>query len=126
MTTEKDALHEWADRHQAWAEAQLARIPAEQLAWDREEVEHAAAAYQAGLDAGLNAGYGMGLNVGRASVFPPVKSFDEMTNEEFEAHPDTPEKQDYIVSLYQATNQAHTRPGPGDALRLGGTQSVSD
>lgn len=36
-------------------------IPPEQLEWDREEVEHAAAAYQAGLDMGLSAGYRMGL-----------------------------------------------------------------
>lgn len=57
---EKDALHEWADRHAEWARAQTEGVPAEQLEWDRAEVEHAAAAYQAGLDAGLNAGYQMG------------------------------------------------------------------
>lgn len=57
---EKDVLHEWADRHADWARAQAEGVPVEQLEWDRAEVEHAAAAYQSGLDAGLSAGYRLG------------------------------------------------------------------
>lgn len=45
-------------------------IPAEQLEWDKEEVAHAAAAYQAGLDIGLSSGYTMGLSMGYARALP--------------------------------------------------------
>lgn len=58
--TEKDPLHERADRHADWAKAQLVGLPVEQAEWDRDEVAHAAAAYQAGLNMGLDAGYRMG------------------------------------------------------------------
>ena len=62
-----------ASQNQPCRECRLAvgRIPAEQLEWDREEVAHAALAYQAGLDAGLNAGYQMGQVMGNARVLPP-------------------------------------------------------
>lgn len=46
-------------------------LPPDQLEWDSDEVAHAAAAYQAGLDAGLNAGYQMGLNMGRQGAVSP-------------------------------------------------------
>lgn len=39
----------------------------EQADWDRDEVAHAAEAYQAGLDAGLGAGYRMGSSMRHAN-----------------------------------------------------------
>lgn len=95
--TENDVLHEWADKHAAWARKQLAPVehfpepcaagghgpvwcaecmerwpcpdaaPVEQVAWDRDEVAHAAAAYAAGLETGLRGGYRAGQQMGMAN-----------------------------------------------------------
>lgn len=88
-----DPLHQWADAHAAWARGQLAvehfpepcavgghgpvwcaecmkrwpcpdAAPAEQVEWDREEVAHAALAYEAGLETGLRQGYSLGQHMG--------------------------------------------------------------
>lgn len=67
QSNEKDTLHEWADRHADWAKAQLAGIPVEQVEWDRDEVAHAAAAYEAGLEIGLRSGYQAGQHMGMAN-----------------------------------------------------------
>lgn len=41
--------------------------PSEQVEWDRDEVVHAAAAYEAGLETGLRAGYRAGQYMGMAN-----------------------------------------------------------